>query len=84
MTPKSCRLFGQDHATEQILGANSRFSRTATDGALTICRGRGIDPKRRGYGMMRAHGRHSDRFSATAAQKMCLHEMVGPIRSPAN
>src|SRR5690349_14071792 len=26
MIPKSCRLFGKDHATEQILGAKSRFN----------------------------------------------------------
>jgi hypothetical protein len=26
MIPKSCRLFGQDHAAEQLLGANSRFN----------------------------------------------------------
>jgi hypothetical protein len=26
MTPKSCRLFGQDHATEQMLRAKSQFN----------------------------------------------------------
>jgi hypothetical protein len=26
MIPKSCRLFGQDHATEQLLRAKSRFA----------------------------------------------------------
>jgi hypothetical protein len=26
MIPKSCRLFGQDHATDQILRAKSRFN----------------------------------------------------------
>jgi hypothetical protein len=26
MIPKSCRLFGQDHATEQMLRTNSRFN----------------------------------------------------------
>src|SRR3954452_6850713 len=29
MIPKSCRLFGKDHATEQILGAKSRFNLNA-------------------------------------------------------
>ena len=28
MIPKSCRLFGQDHAADQIPGANSRFNRS--------------------------------------------------------
>jgi hypothetical protein len=26
MTPKSCRLFGQDHAPEQMLRAKSQFN----------------------------------------------------------
>jgi hypothetical protein len=25
MIPKSCRLFGQDHATKQVIGAKWRF-----------------------------------------------------------
>jgi hypothetical protein len=29
MIPKSCGLFGQDHATEQKLRANSRFNRNS-------------------------------------------------------